>query len=206
MAIDKLDTILWKEFPTVMVPVYGFLDECMLHRSRLLMAKDGLYVESRQVFGSFIGRIWESPRELPYGEVREQDEFASMLEQSRSIIKKSMLPEAARYAEQDCEWAGWIVMDRDRKIRYQPLEFKATRVSVKVSAECQRAVLKDAVVVVDVHSHGSLVTGFSDVDDFDDRGGVRICMVMGDYRRNHPFTYKVRYAVNGFIFDVPWEG
>ena len=95
--------------PTVMVPKYGDLGPCLMGRSRLLMGRDGLYLETVQPWGSLVRNLWVSQRPLPYGEVEEVDTFQEVF----IILKeKGIMTEitsaAAEYAGNDKEWMGWV--------------------------------------------------------------------------------------------------
>ena len=76
---NRLDQIIQKHMPVVIVPTYGELDALETGKTRFLMGKDGLYLETKQPWGSLIKKLWHSPRYLPYGWVLEKDEFAEVL-------------------------------------------------------------------------------------------------------------------------------
>lgn len=199
--MNNLDAILQKQLPTVMVPRYGELPPCDLYKSRLLMAEAGLYIETRQPFGAYLGCLWGSPRKLPYGPVEERDDFMEMLrdETVRTIIRDIMTPEAASYAEDNREWAGWIVWnDAKRCYEYVPLDFEAGAGRVKYA---RPNLPEGKFLAVDVHSHGRIPPFFSCTDDRDDSGGVRLCVVIGGYNRDSGFSFRSRVIVNGFFFD-----
>lgn len=204
--MNTKDQLIQQRFPTIMVPGYEELSPCPLHGTRLLVAKNGLYVETAQPFGRFRRRLWDaSDRELPYGEVKEMDEFAEILRDPAvmAIFEETILPEAAGYAGDHREWAGWIVWRREGGYSYMPLDFEAspTRVLIK-----ERPVLPDGTyLVIDVHSHGVIKPFFSSTDDFDDSGGVRLSVVLGGYAEDegrHNFLYKARAIVEGFFFHM----
>ncbi len=198
--MNNLDAILHTQLPTVMVPRYEELAPCDLAKSRFLMGAHGLYIETRQPYGVFRGRLWASPRRLPYGAVEEKDDLTPMLkdETVRTIIRDSVVPGAQKYAESDREWAGWIVWNKDAGYSYAPLDFKAHAGSV----EFIRPDLPDGTsLVVDIHSHGTIPPFFSPVDNRDDAGGVRLCVVIGGYSQDAGFTFRSRVIVEGFFFD-----
>ena len=113
------------------------------------------------------------------------------------------MPAAAEYAEDNREWAGWIVWSKEEGYSYLPLDFEASAASVFIK---QRPVLpEDTHLVIDVHSHGTMKAFFSSTDDVDDSGGVRLSVVLGSYSKNegrHSFLYKYRAVVEGFFFDL----
>lgn len=205
METNLKDRLIQERFPTIMAPRYEPLSECPLYETRLIMARGGLYLETSQPFGAFLQCLWFADRELPYGEVTEKDEFSAILRDPRvrDIFEKHILPGAAEYANDNREWAGWIVWNKEEGYSYLPLNFEASAASVVIS---QRPVLPEGThLAVDIHSHGCMRAFFSSTDDADESGGVRLSVVLGGYSVNeerHDFLYKCRVAVEGFFFEV----
>ncbi len=205
--MNRLDKIIHVEFPTVMVPRHEEISPLLEGKTRLLMAKDGLYIEASQPWGRLIKRLWLAPRPLPYGEVEEIDTFRDAIDAvSRSEIMVTIMKEAARYAEVGREWMGLVLYDHESgEFLYRPLDFDSTRTSV----DYRKAKVKGASVAIDIHSHGKIAAGFSPTDDRDDAGSVRIAVVLGNYRREQgqaTFDYEVRYCVQGFFLPANMTG
>ncbi len=197
--MDQLDELIQKFFPTVIVPKYSPLPELEVRKTRFLMASGGLYIETRQPWCSGAWQVYQSPRPLPYGDFEEYDDFLPILNDSLDILALEIIPAAAKYAEQGLEWAGWIVWE-DGNLRYMPLEFEATA----VKAHVQRPDLPEGChLAIDVHSHHTMRPLFSEDDDTDDKGGVRISLVLGSYNKKEKMSFKslFRYCVEGFFFE-----
>ncbi len=205
MDTNLKDRLIQERFPTIMAPKYQVLPPCPLYQTRLLMACGGLYIDTLQPFGSFRRCLWAADRNLPYGEAEEIDDFTGILVNPlvTTIFENCILPQAAEYADNNREWAGWIVWNKEEGHSYMPLDFEASAASVLIR---QRPVLQEGThLVIDVHSHGAMKAFFSSTDDRDDSGGVRLSVVLGSYskgegRRN--FLYKCRAVVEGFFFDL----
>jgi PRTRC genetic system protein A len=203
--MNRKDQLIQERFPTIMVPAYEELSACSLHQTRLLIARGGLYLDTLQPFGRFRRCLWPSTdRELPYGEVEEINDFEAILTDPlvTSIYESTILPEAAQYAEDNHEWAGWIVWTREG-YSYLPLDFEASGASVLIKN--RPALPQGTCLAIDVHSHGAMKPFFSSTDDFDDSGGVKLSVVLGRYSREegvHRFLYKSRIVVEGFFFEV----
>ena len=63
-------------------------------------------------------------------------------------------------------------------------------------------------MVIDVHSHGAIPPFFSATDDEDDKGGVKISLVLGSYQAGkdgQTFKMAYRYCVEGFFIGT-FEG
>ena len=121
--------------------------------------------------------------------------------QVTTLFEHCVLPQAAEYADDNREWAGWIVSTKEEGYSCLPLDFEASAASVFIR---HRPVLpEDTYLVIDVHSHGSMKAFFSSTDNVDDSGGVRLSVVLGGYARNegrHDFLYECRAVVEGFFF------
>jgi PRTRC genetic system protein A len=201
--MNRKDQLIQERFPTVIVPAYEEPSACPLHQTRLLIASSGLYIDTAQRFGRFRRCLWSvTDRELPYGEVEEINEFAAILTDPvvTAIFESTILPEAARYAEDNREWAGWIVWTREG-YSYLPLDFEASGASVLIKD--RPALPEGTCLAIDVHSHGAMKPFFSSTDDLDDSGGVKLSVVLGSYSREegrHRFLYRCRIVVEGFFF------
>jgi PRTRC genetic system protein A len=198
------DEIIRKRFPTLMAPREEPLAECPVGETRLLMAADGLYLETNQPWGRLIRRLWSLSRirPLPYGEVEEVDEFLDILQDHiMPIISDCMVKEAAAYARDGKEWAGLAIWD-GAGCYYLRVSFKAS---------CFRAedirmprLPEGHYIAGDVHSHHRMAPSFSQIDDNSDSMGARISVVLGNFREGEEgprFDWKARYCVQGFIFS-----
>lgn len=201
-SLDIKDRIIQNHFPTVMALKYGALPECGTGKTRLLMAQDGLYIETNQPWGRLVHRLYDAPRLLPYGEIEERDDFSELLTQALSMLHNDIIPAAAGYAEQNKEWAGWIVWNEQNGLEYMPVTFESTYVRAEVR---HPDLPKGKHLVIDVHSHGTMPPFFSATDDEDDKGGVKISLVLGSYKAgNNAQTFKTayRYCVEGFFIGA----
>ena len=83
------------------------------------------------------------------------------------------------------------------------------RFRMDIHKECalQLFMTKDEyVLVMDIHSHGTLPTFFSDIDNQDEKG-IRLYMVVGDFSESdsNSFNIKLRAGMNGVFQDLPVE-
>ena len=204
--MNRLDQIIAERMPTVMVPAYEDLSAIKENETRLLMARNGLYIETKTRWGHLVKHLWCSPRQLPYGNVEELDTFKDVLSNAtvQSIIKHDVVCSAAKYARSNKEWGGFIALTKNG-FQYIPVEFDSTAVKINY----RMPVLPEgAVIAVDIHSHGRIAPFFSRTDNEDDKGGVKIAVVLGHYRNENEmdaFDIAVKYCVEGFHFDLDGE-
>lgn len=197
---DKRDILIQSRFPTLMVPAYGEISECGTDQTRLLMANDGLYVETRPPWGHLVKRVWDSPRPLPYGKMKEHDGFLDVIkEHLLAIMLEEMEPEARTMADEGKEWIGYVIWTPEDGFTYHRPEFESTAIEVKF----RRHIPYNVHVVLDAHSHGSMSPFFSATDDADDTG-VRISAVCGNYGNTEEgvmFNWDGRYIAEGFFME-----
>ncbi len=198
--MDKRDELVQRHFPTVMVPRYKreWFPECPMGKSRLLMAEDGLYIETRQPWGHLIENIWVSPRLLPYGPMEGEDTFMNALEIARTMLEPH-LEEAERFAEDGVEWAAWVTWENGQW-RVYTLNDEVGSVQVRSNLPKLRP---GEHLVLDVHSHHKMAACFSSQDDNDDQGGVKIAQVMGQYETGKRLLdIQTRYCIEGFFITA----
>jgi PRTRC genetic system protein A len=200
--MNRKDLILQNHLPTVMAPKYEEIVPCETGKTRLVMGHDGLYIETCQIWGCLVRKLWHSERQLPYGVVEEVDTFRDIVNSIWPIMHEEVIPHAARYAANKTEWAGQIIYTSEG-LKYLPLDFTSSGLNARY--ELPR-LPEGEHFVVDIHSHHEMPPSFSVTDDQDDSGGVKIRMVLGNYRHiaeanTHFFQWKCRYTVEGFFFD-----
>ncbi len=198
------DEIIRKRFPTLMAPRDGSLPECPVGETRLLMAADGLYLETNQPWGRLVRCLWSLSRHrpLPYGTVEGFDGFSSVLQHGiLPIISVCMIKEAAEYAREGNEWAGLVVWDGEGYY-YHPVSFKAS--CVRAEDILMPWLPEGHFIAGDVHSHHRMSPSFSSVDDRSDGMGARVSVVLGNFSDTEDgprFDWRARYCVQGFIFS-----
>ena len=204
--LTKWDAVKQSLCPTLMVPQKSELPECKSGQTRFLMAADGLYLETRTEWGGLVRKLWDCPRliPLPYGKVEEKDDFIVVLhDKVMPIVSGVMIPEAAKYAEQGKEWAGFVVWNGSDFVPWTE-EFNATASAVDFLSQGAANLPEGLSLVADIHSHWKGSPFFSKDDNASDNGRIKIAVVLGNYRvkDNKPvFDWKARYCVEGFFFS-----
>ena len=170
------------------------------------MGADGLYIETRRPWGGLRRKLWDcSMRHLPYGPLQEYDDFSAVLhERVMPIVSDVMVREAARYAEQRREWAGFVVWNGSEFLPWG-VDFESAPLSVDFKGRGLCDLPMGHSIVADIHSHiAGVPASFSSEDDLSDQGRVKISVVLGNYRveRTGPrFNWTARYCVEGFFFS-----
>lgn len=195
MTINPRDAAIAISCPVVAMPRFGTLAP---HASgqRMLLARNGLFVQMRTPWLDCTTRVAEVGMHLPYGAAAEAITFAfgviplGLLEQFSVAARKAMPNEAA----------GALVYDvRTGALRltmHEAIEVGPGHVRYRIEA-----LADDELLAIDLHSHGRLEAFWSHEDDRDDQG-VRVCGVFGNLDRERP-TARFRLVLNGMFRELP---
>lgn len=195
MTTDPRDAAIGVSCPAVAVPRFGALEP---HASgqRMLLARNGLFVQMKTPWLDCTTRVAEVGMYLPYGAAAEAITFAfgviplGLLERFIAAARRAMPNEAA----------GALVYDaRSGALRlamHEAIEVGPGHVRYRIEE-----LADDELVAIDLHSHGRLGAFWSGEDDRDDQG-VRVCGVFGNLDRKRP-TARFRLALNGLFRELP---
>ena len=203
MDIDIRDEVAHATKPVLMAPKYSELPECPIGMVRFILAEQGLFLDTRMPFGSFRKLCWASPVPLTHcGAIEEVDDFTVLLNETlMPIVESEMIDQIEETAKRHQEWAGCIVI-RDGQYLYRPVEHKASQ--FRLEGKYNRNT--EGCLVLDVHSHGFLLAEFSETDDTDDDGGIKMSLVLGHYNPiNRTFKMCGRVAAEGFFFGIAFN-
>lgn len=190
-----------------MVPIYEPLPPITPGTARLLMAKDGLWIEADAIWGLFRKHLWLSPRNLPYGPTEELSELRCGRVPTRYFDQFAQ--QANEEAELDCETAAWIIWHATIGWKYLRLEI-LDQSAVSVSYRWPQ-LEPDWHLILDMHSHGRISAFFSSTDDLSDQGSPHFSMVLGKCQRGlsrAELDCELRLCIASFYFDeeVPLKG
>lgn len=207
--MNQRDLLLQKHLPTFMAPRFEPLPPLEEGQSRLLMAEDGLWIEAKTTWGAFVRRLFQTPRILPYGPIKERTELHC------GSIPRSLLERFAAKANEsaDCgyETAAWILWSRAEGWEYLKLDiFKQTAGSVEFTWP---ELGPNRPLILDLHSHGNGPAFFSKLDDRSDQGAPHFSLVLGDCKGGRALSelqIAFRLCLSGFFFEefderFPWE-
>ena len=195
--MDSRDVALQSTLPTVMVPMFGPFEPLATPGNRILMARDGVWVEARR-HGIYTRQKIAEQRTVavPYGEVTEvlDTEFSGL-----GDVLREFVVEARKALPNECAMA-LVWNATTRTLRSRPL------VALSQSAghiKYERPeVSEDEHVVLDVHSHAAAPAFFSRTDNADDRGDVKVAVVVGNVHSSTP-TVVARLCVLGHFRPLP---
>lgn len=192
---DPRDAALFAALPHVLVPRYGKLEEIEPGRSRLLLARDGLYLEARtNVLHTRV--LAAAMPGLPYGPI-EPLLIAPQIEEARELIAEC--PDRAKKSLPN-EWAGLIVRVEGRMQLIEP----ETLGSGPAHIRYRSTGIDPLDILVDLHSHGRMGAFFSQTDDADDLvspAPTSIALVFGRLEAETP-EYVTRGLILGRCFAL----
>lgn len=197
MTPDPRDVALRRACPCVPVPRFGPLDEAGPGQ-RVLVARNGIFLEVRRSWLQCTVRIAELPRAppLPYGALTERIDFSfgvipiALLKEFIAIGRKG-LPNEVAGALIYHRGSNTLRLDIHDAIKAGPAEIQYRMPVLGPEEE----------VAVDLHTHGCLTAFWSSTDDADDQG-VKVCGVFGNLHREKP-SAAFRLAINGLFRELP---
>ncbi len=202
-SLNPIDRTLQTVTPTVMVPRHEAFVPLTTPGHRFLAAEDGLWIE--------IHRPWLYVRvplatqdrvAMPYGKLGHHVELGCGKIKWQPLI--DFLRDAA--ATPHTEIAGGIIWNAATNAwRYERfVEISAS--GSHINYERPRLGEQEHLVV-DMHSHGQHAAGFSGTDDQDDRGEVKIALVVGkiDEQGENP-ALATRLCALGIYLPVDLGG
>lgn len=198
MSLDHRDNILQTLCPTVMVPRYSPLDPLHGPGHRFLAAADGLWLEVRR---PWLRLVWplccQAEVKMPYGELEPSMEF------SFDKVPEEFFRRFIKDAEDahPIECSAWLVWNEEREW----LEYRKLRTIAGTSASLnveRPPLLPHEHLAVDIHSHGGDIPAFfSPEDDRDDRGEVKIGVVVGNVN-SETTNVVMRLSVLGLFIPL----
>lgn len=197
----QLDQALLAAAPVAAVPRHAPFHPLQESGHRFLLAADGLHIEVRRPWLHFIHRLAENTSvAIPYGAIEKKCQLdfgtiGSALPQMKEFAAKAK-------ADAPIEAAASLLWDhaaRVWRIAYPEVIGEASASRIQYS---QVEVGENESLALDLHSHGYLDAFFSDTDNEDDRGAVKISAVFGNLDTDKP-TVAFRLCVLGLYIPIP---
>lgn len=197
----QMDIALLAAAPVAAVPRYAPFHPLQESGHRFLLAADGLYLEVRRPWLHYIHQLAKHTAvAIPFGEITKKCELdfgsiGSALPQMKEFAAKAK-------ADAPLEAAASLLWDHVKKswrIEYPKTIGEATPGSIQYE---QVLPGEDESLAIDLHSHGHLGAFFSETDNADDRGSVKIAGVLGDLDKAQP-TVAFRMCVLGLYIEIP---
>ena len=196
MTADARDRITLEHAPLVAMPRYTNFPPLEVDGHRFITAEDGLWLEVKRSWLRLTWPIAESAIALPYGPVLA-DEYTFAFSDHELAYLVDRFMQLAREALPD-ECAAWGVWDeKTQRLELRPcIAIEAAPGGVSF----HRPVLEPHEhLAVDIHSHGELGAFFSATDDEDDRGEVKLSIVVGKVAGDAPQVAMRLCALGLFI-------
>jgi PRTRC genetic system protein A len=196
-----LDMATYNAAPVVAVPAHSEFAPLVENGHRFLLARGGLFLEVRRPWLHIIHQVAKQPDtvRIPYGEIASKMEFGfgrlgSALPQMKEFAAHAMVQSPIEAAAS----LIWNHVTKEWALKYPETVGEATSGSIQF---LQVATEEDESLVVDLHSHGAHPAFFSDTDDVDDAGSVKICGVYGDLDKSVQ-TAVFRLCVLGLYLPI----
>ncbi|PRH49742.1 PRTRC system protein A [Burkholderia multivorans] len=178
-ASISLDEALFDSAPVATVPRHAEFAPLLDVGHRFLLAAEGLFIEIRRPWLHLIqplAQVDGAYSRPPYGSLDAKIEFAFGRISAAEQHLRRFAADAAQVAPN--EHAAWIIWNETRReLVYREVEVtNSTPTKITIN---RPALADDESLVFDLHSHGTGPAGFSQTDDADDAGEVKIAGVIG---------------------------
>jgi len=175
MSLNPIDVALQAVTPTVMVPRYEPLRPLGESGHRFLAARDGLWIEVRRPWlHAVLPVVRQEGVPMPYGWLKQFVELSCGRVPGRLVV--GFVGDAMRTP--DTEIAGGVIWNEATGTwRYE--RFEAVEASGDHIQYQRPRLVEGEHLVLDMHSHGGHGAFFSATDNEDDRGDVKLSLVVG---------------------------
>jgi PRTRC genetic system protein A len=196
----QLDVALLAAAPVAVVPAHSNFFPLQESSHRFLLAADGIYLEARRPWLHFIHRLAQiSGARVPYGSVAAKAEFPfGRLSEAMAQLQEFALHASAAAPIEAAGSVIWNSVTGAWRIAYPEVIGEASAVHIEFK---QVELADDEHLVIDLHSHGNGPAGFSDTDNRDDAGSVKISGVYGNLDQSEP-TVAFRICVLGVTIPL----
>lgn len=202
MSLDARDAALRMTCPVESVPKFGRLEAMQGPGQRVLVARNGIFLEVQRSWLNAVLRLGGLPSRppLPFGDVVESVRF------SFGVIPIPLLEDFIRVGKEALpnEAAGALIYSASsnslRLVVHEAITRSPDRIDYRMPS-----LAADEEIAVDLHTHGAGRAFWSDLDDRDDQG-VKVSGVFGGLRGKKP-NAEFRLAVNGHFKALahPWQ-
>jgi len=194
-ATDPRDRIILEHAPLVAMPRYSALDDLPVNRHRFIAGNDGLYLELRRPWAFVAALVAPSEMPLPYGEVCELYQYQFDEDQLDALTEQFTADARAALPNECAAWGVWN--EHTELLEYRLLA--ADHASPGGVTFKRPRLAPHEHLAVDLHSHADGPAFFSETDDADDLGEVKIAIVAGHLDREP--QYVSRLCALGFFLD-----
>lgn len=199
MKPTPVDLMLQRHAPVEVVPVYGEFEALSGIGHRFLLARDGLWLESRRAWAYVRWPIAQSRKvSIPAGELQKEAKL-SFGKLPRWLVEDfSSLARDASPAE-----VGAVVVWDEETGEFELLGTKTLQSGIGHLRYERPEVPPKRHIVMDLHSHGPLKAYFSKTDVADTGSEVVICVVVGTV--DEAVSVRVSLFACGLQIPVAWD-
>jgi PRTRC genetic system protein A len=195
--VDPKDQIILTHAPLVAMPRFTNFPPLEQTGHRFIASEDGLYLEIERPWLHLTQQIAESAMPLPYGPVIEEGHtFMFEVEDVTRLLAQFIVDARVALPSECAAWGVWN--DRTQLLEYRRC---VTIAADDDGVDFHRPRLPDHEhFAIDIHSHGATAAFFSPTDDEDDRGAVKLAIVLGNLDADAP-SMKMRLCALGLFIE-----
>lgn len=200
VIITAADALIQLHTPAVMMPHFSNFAPLEKIGHRFIVAQDGLWIEARRPWLHLVWPVAESPMQLPYGETLGKVMAFEFEDEGLQLndLMAQFVDEATHALPNEC--AAWFLWNT-QTLSLEYMELRPTAAGPG-SVTFNRPALPDHLhLAVDIHSHGSFAPFFSETDDVDDAGEVKLSIVVGHVGTPQQ-AFQMRLCAHGLFIPI----
>lgn len=198
--IHPLDAAMQAVTPVIAAPKYGSLEPLAGSGQRYILGENELYLEFRRPWIHGCVPVTPVPGRTPYGPVHPGVKLLCG-NPPRQLFDQFARAAASQAPDEHAAWITWS--ERTREFHYREVEV-LERNSMAVRYRWPE-LAEGEWKVIDMHSHGAMPASFSEEDDADDHGAVKIALVLGNCDTEQMSQVR-RLSVLGLFLGTQWIG
>lgn len=194
---DPRDAVLQRHSPLVPVGRHGRFEPLAANGHRYLAASNGLWLEVRRPWLYLRQLVAESAIDLPYGDIDIALRYEWERWQLEALVRRFTADAELAMPNECAAWGIWSATSgRLDYLPLDPIEATPGRVTFE-----RPPLSPHEHLAVDLHSHGRSAAGFSATDDADDRGEVKLAIVVGELHAREP-SLAARVCALGLFLEA----
>jgi len=198
--MDKRDLALQSTMPTVVVPRFGNFQELREPGDRILIAANGVFLESSRRWGYFVRQVGSlGPVVVPYGTCQP----VTRLIAAKLPIELLKAFNDFAVATPDVEVGGSIIWNEVTD-KYRLAMSKSLQANGSFLRQELASLGPDEHLVIDCHSHAHHGAYFSSEDDNDDKGSTKFAYVVGHCDQESQST-ALRLCLKGVFEPIDFK-
>lgn len=197
--MDKRDVALQQQCPIVTVPMYSPFEPSDAIGDRILMASNGVFLETTRKWGRFVRKVGAIEIVVPFGVMTESTNIYCGRIPSELFTEFNRMAGVRHHIE-----IGASIIWNDQTNQFRLAESIPITATGSSLHQFLAPLGQGDHLIVDCHSHSHHRAFFSGTDDKDDLHSVKFSYVVGDCSSSTK-SKKIRLCIRGIFTNLDAE-